>query len=85
MAYVAPNSTIILCHGVPLDKNYQHTVKFANRTAQYNGIYSFYSKVFSAQSYQRYDKESLRIQTNPDEIYDCNYLLGYDQYSESDI
>lgn len=74
MAYIAPNSTIIVCNGVPIDKDYTHTVKFANASEQHTGIISYAKYTFTAQSYQRYDKNTLRIQVNPDNIYDCNYL-----------
>lgn len=74
MAYIAPNSTIIVCNGVPIDKDYTHTVKFANASEQHTGIISYAKYTFTAQSYQRYDKNTLRITVNPDNIYDCNYL-----------
>ena len=75
MAYIAPNTTIKVLNGVPLSKDYEHTVRFDSLADQLAAFNSYVKYTFTAQSYQRYDKGTLRIQVNPDNIYDCNYLM----------
>lgn len=81
MSYIAPNSTIVFCKNVPFDRGHTHTVRFNSKSEQYTAIYNCrknspdMSYVLSAQSYQRYDKNSLRVQIVADNLYDCNYLM----------
>lgn len=74
---IAPNTDIILLKGVPLDNGYQHTLYFANTTAQYNHFNStnYGQKRFVKNTYQRVNKNQLRIQINAEEINDYNYLM----------
>ena len=67
----------MLLTGVPLDNTYAHTIYFnnANEQAEY-----FASKVktgctFNAQTYQRVNRGTMRLQVLADNIYDCNYLM----------
>lgn len=79
--YIAPNSTIVFCRNVPFDRGHTHTVRFNSKDEQYAEIYNCRkgspstSYVLSAQSYQRYDKNTLRVQIVADNLYDCNYLM----------
>ena len=79
--YIAPNSTIVFCKNVPFDRGHTHTVRFNSKLDQYTAIYNCRkgspstSYVLSAQSYQRYDKNTLRVQIVADNLYDCNYLM----------
>lgn len=79
--YVAPNTAIILCRGVPLDAQYEHTFFFnpfggANaKTAQYNTIAAYAKYTYTAQYYQRHEKNKLRIQVLADNVLDCNYMI----------
>ena len=79
--YVAPNSTIILCHGVPIDAQYEHTLffnPFGGDTAKANqySVLSGYAKyTFTAQYYQRHEKNKLRVQVLADNVLDCNYMI----------
>ena len=79
--YIAPNSTIVFCKNVPFDRGHTHTVRFDSKDEQYAAIYNCRknspstSYVLSAQSYQRYDKNTLRVQIVADNLYDCNYLM----------
>lgn len=81
MSYIAPNSTIVFCKNVPFDRGHTHTVRFNSKSEQYTAIYNCrknspdMSYVLSAQSYQRYDKNALRVQIVADNLYDCNYLM----------
>lgn len=78
--YIAPNTTIILLQGVPLDNTYTDTIFFANATAQYNHFYGvdtdrYNRKIFTEQSYQRIGRGRIRLQVSADEVYNYNYLM----------
>lgn len=75
MAYIAPNSTVWLYKGVPLDPNYENTYWFPNKSAQkaqFDNSYLAYT--FTAQSYCRATGNAIRIQRNPDDLINCNYM-----------
>ncbi len=73
--YIAPNSTIAMLRGVPLDKRYSDTLYFASDSAQYDYFYSKRKMVFTAEMYQRYDRGRCRIKTGADNLFDCNYMM----------
>lgn len=73
--YTYPNSTIILCSGVPLDKRYTDTLYFSSDSAQYDYFYSKRKAVFERESYQRVNRGFARIAAPADRLYDCNYML----------
>lgn len=75
--YIQPNSTIRLLTGVPLDNTYAHTIYFANKNAQaeYFASKTKTGCTFNAQTYQRVNKGTMRLQVLADDIYDCNYLM----------
>ena len=81
--YIAPTSDIWLCTGVPLDAEYEHTLFFnpfggsAAKTAQFSAISAFCKAGhhFTAQYYQRSEKNKLRIQAVYDNVVACNYLI----------
>lgn len=75
MAYIAPNSLIKLCRGVPWNDTYQDTVYYADATAQFNAISAKAKYTFTAQSYQRAGKNSIKLNVLADNIYDCNYMM----------
>lgn len=75
MAYIVPNSTVWLYKGVPLDPNYENTYWFSDKAtqkAQFDNSYLAYT--FTAQSYCRATGNSIRIQRNPDDLINCNYM-----------
>lgn len=79
MPYLAPGSQIVLYPMVPLTKDYENTLYFANFDAQksyFDGLPVKYP--FLNQSYQRWDSGKLRLDvasnTNADAMYTCNYL-----------
>lgn len=75
MAYIAPNSTVWLYKGVPLDPNYENTYWFpdkATQKAQFDNSYLAFT--FTAQSYCRATGNAIRIQRNPDDLINCNYM-----------
>ena len=77
MSYIEPNSTIKVLHNVPLDKTYDHTLFFAlnNQASQTNYFLSMTKYTFERQSYQRVNKNVLRIEKLADLLYDCNYMM----------
>ena len=71
----APNSTIRLMKGVPLDSTYRNTIWFDSIEEQTNHFLNEYDyKLFSNQTYQRYGRGTLRISALADELYDYNYI-----------
>lgn len=73
--YVAPNTTIRLIKDCPLDNGYEHTIFFMTEAAQNTYFMSTLSGfTFSAQSYQRVNKGTLRVAQNAESLYAVNYL-----------
>ena len=75
MAYIAPNTDIILCRGVPFDASYANTSDFASPTAAYNYFYSKRYVTIPVNSYQRIEKGKLRIACTMEQAIQCNYLM----------
>ena len=74
--YIEPNTTIKILKNVPLDNSYNHTVLFANKTAQdtyFSGV-GVVKYTLTKQSYQRVTRERMRIQIPIENLYDCNYI-----------
>lgn len=81
MAFITPTNNVKLLTGVPINNDYENTLYFANRTAQYN---YFSSKVkminghpvaWTDISYQRYMRNSIKLEINAEAVYDCNYMM----------
>ena len=74
--YIAPNSIIRIMHNVPLDETYNHTVKFASKSAQetYFSGAGVVKYTLNNQSYQRVEKGKMRVEIKAEDLYDCNYL-----------
>lgn len=81
MAFITPTNNVKLLTGVPINNDYENTLYFANRTAQYN---YFSSKVKTINghpiawtdiSYQRYMRNSIKLEINAEAVYDCNYMM----------
>lgn len=75
MAYRTPTSTIMLCRGFPCDKQHENALYFASKSAQWTYMKSLVKYTYTAQSYQRYGRNTLRIAQKADDLYDCNYLI----------
>lgn len=65
----------MLCRGYPGDREHENTLYFASKSAQWTYMKSLVKYTYSAQSYQRYGKNTLRIAQRADDLYDCNYLI----------
>lgn len=75
--YIEPNSNITIYHNVPLDNTYNHTLYFSSLAEQNTYFHANQAIVkynFTAQSYQRVVKGSMRVRVKADNLYDCNYL-----------
>lgn len=73
--YINPNSTIKILNNVPLDNTYEHTIYFASSSAQSSYFSGLAKYTFEAQSYQRVKRGYIRVATNAENLYDCNYLM----------
>ena len=73
--YIAPNSIIKALKNVPLDPTYDHTIYFANTSAQTAFFESKAKTTFLLQTYQRLNKGRIRVKALADNLYDCNYLM----------
>lgn len=77
MALIQPDSDIILLHNIPLDVKQEHSITFADKTAQFN---YFNSKAisqgrFTDYSYQRHSIDKIKIEVKSDDIFDVNYMM----------
>ena len=73
--YIEPNTTIRVLKNVPLDNSYEHTLYFANKTAQTNYFMGLTKHPLVNQSYQRVQKGVARVQIKAEDLYDCNYIM----------
>lgn len=73
--YIAPNSTIRLLSGVPIDKNQSDTLWFASVGAQTSYFIGKTVRTFTAQTYQRLGRGYARVEVSADVIYGCNYMM----------
>ena len=73
--YIAPNSSIILCHDVPFSSDHQHTYLFANATQQYNYFRALAKYTLAEYSYQRAGLGRIRVGILADNLYDVNYMM----------
>ncbi|MCM1219519.1 MAG: hypothetical protein NC548_33990 [Lachnospiraceae bacterium] len=73
--YIAPNTTIKLLSGVPLDPEYEHTIFFIQSGAQEGYFYGKAKHTLNNTTYQRVGSGVLRVGILADNLYDCNYLM----------
>lgn len=75
MAYIVPNSTIILLSNVPIQPNYSDTLYFETLTEQTNYFLGKTLRRFEAQYYQRHTYNKCRLNVNADLVDMCNYMM----------
>lgn len=77
MAYIAPNTDVYILRRVPLDKDYNHTVRQTSASAQANMFNSSAYKKYTltTQTYQRAGENKIRVAILADNLYDCNYMM----------
>lgn len=74
MAYIAPNSTIRLVK-TRLDPNYENTIYFPDEATQRSYFFGLRPiGVFAANTYQRKNRNTLRLQATYGDVYDYNYM-----------
>lgn len=75
-----PDTEVRLCHNIPLDNSYSHTLYFPNKSVQAEYFLSKVLYSFENFTYQRHDPSrgkisEIRVPIIADEIYNCNYLM----------
>lgn len=75
MAYIAPGTEIRLLTGVPLTSDYENTLYFGDITAQSSYFLGRTSLSTSANSFQRVEKGTLRVEAEYGTVYCCNYMM----------
>lgn len=73
--YVAPNSTLKLLAGVPIDKNQSDQLWFASVAAQTAYFSGKAVKTITEATYQRVQRGYARVGIPADQIYGCNYMM----------
>ena len=74
MAYITPNSRVVLCSGVPFDKDYSITAYFASASAQNSAFLAKAKYTYCPISYQRAGMNAIRVNHKADDLYDVNYI-----------
>lgn len=72
---VFPDTTLKILTGCPCDPDYEHTLYFANETAQRNYFASIAKYTVNDMSYQRAKRGRIRVQYKVENLYDCNYIM----------
>ena len=71
---VEPIGNIIFYQHIPLDKSYEHSIKYTSQAA-FDGMLSGYNNIaISAQSYSRLTKGSVRVEKPLSYLQNCNYM-----------
>lgn len=73
--YIEPNTTIRILKDCPLDTTYDHTVFFKAKAEQTTYFSSLTKYTLNNQTYQRVNKNTMRVQYKADDLYDCNYIM----------
>lgn len=73
--YIEPNTTIKILKNCPLDTTYDHTIYFANASAQSTYFLGLAKYSLDKQTYQRVNRNRMRVQLVADNLYDCNYIM----------
>lgn len=73
--YIEPNTTIKILRNCPLDTTYDHTIYFSSETEQINYFISLVKYALNTQTYQRVNRNRMRVQYKADYLYDCNYIM----------
>ena len=77
--YIEPRTNIRFLSGVPLDESYEHTIYFANKTAQASYFASKTKYQVPDSTYQRVNRGRCRIGVGAENLYNCNYMMFQNQ------
>ena len=73
--YIQPNTTLKILYDVPLDNTYKNTLYFESENQQISFFLGKARITLDNLSYQRVPEGRLRVQLNPSDIYNCNYIM----------
>lgn len=73
-AIVEPIGSIIFYEHIPLDKSYEHSVKYTSQAAFDGMLAGYTNSPISAQSYSRLTKGSVRVEKPLSYLQNCNYM-----------
>lgn len=77
--YIAPNTNLHILKNVPLDTSYEHSIYFANASAQYTYFNSLAKYRYAQYSYVRPNTNQIKVGQLADNLYDCNYIMFQNQ------
>lgn len=75
MSYIQPNTDIYILKNIPLNKSYEHTVYYENKTAQANAFLNKQKFHLTNYSYQRALLGTIKVELTYEQLIDCNYLM----------
>ena len=75
MAYIAPNSDVWICRGVPLDSRSKYSYRPSSKDEQFQSFSAYAVYTLNAQSYIRHSKNTIRVALAPDSLLTCNYMM----------
>lgn len=75
MPYIAPNSDVWICRGVPLDSRSKYTYRPSSKSAQFEAFSAYSVYTLTAQSYIRHSNNTIRVALAPDSLLTCNYMM----------
>lgn len=75
MAYIVPNSNIVLIKNMNLDPSYTDTIYFDNIIQQSNFFYGRKFREYTAQYYTRVNEKKIRVEGKAEDLYDVNYMM----------
>lgn len=73
--YIEPSTNIRLLRGVPLDNTYEHTIYFANASAQEAYFIGKTVVNLTNNTYTRIKRGVARVEVLADQVYTCNYMM----------
>lgn len=75
MAYIAPNSDVWICRGVPLDSRLKYTYRPSSKDDQFSAFSAYSAYHLTSQSYIRHSNNTIRVALAPDLLLTCNYMM----------
>lgn len=72
--YIAPNSVVYLCRGVPLDRDHTKSYCPQDAVSQINAFMQYQILTLTAQSYTRASANSIIISVEYETVVGCNYM-----------
>ena len=73
-----PNTLVRIFHSIPFDKDYKHTKYFASKSEQ-DTYFLRNFKQYNSNSFQRINKNTIRIEEKAEDILDYNYIAFKNQ------